>query len=115
MAAKKTEVLCIIKVPNGNYHILFLDHESWRGLAELDTSADTLQLEVTSYTASMNSLADAQEYMKHILSKFEIPVSNIISDAAIEAENPLCTFKVRNWIKDGAPLKDADLKPVAYV
>ena len=110
-AAGKADVLCILKLPAGTYHVAFFEEHPMSGPIKPIEELEFIRLESKMHhTDGALTITEAQEHLKQMRKKIEISDNNIIFDEAVEVEDPFCVWTVGNWIKNDISFKDQFLK-----
>lgn len=102
------DVMCIFRLPTGRYHLVILEESPMPGPIQSLDSLSVIRLKSRGHhTDGAETLEGAQAHIAEYRKKLKIKDANVLSDVAIDMEDPVCVFPVRNWIRDNIPLKEA--------
>ncbi len=101
------DIICIMKLPSGTYHVAFLEESPFPGevLAPKDTPFVRLKSKMH-HTVGAQTFEGALVHLRDTRKKIELPDANVIEDAAIEVDDPVSVWTVSNWLTNGRRLKD---------
>lgn len=102
------DVLCIMRLPSGRFHVTFLAEKPMPDPIQAIGELDFLRLQSgMHHTVGADSLEGAQQHMVEMRKMIKLADSNVVADIAFDRDEPVCTLVVRNWIKERMPLKEA--------
>ena len=106
--AGPADIMCILKLPTGTFHVAFFEEEPILGPKQPISELDAARLKSKMYHAiGSATLADEQIRAKKLRLKIKLPNENVLLDEVIEAEDPEAVWVVPNWTRGEVSLKKA--------
>jgi len=108
--AGPADIICILKLPAGTYHVAFLEENPLPGPIQPIAELPAIRLKSKMHqTIGAPTLEEAQGHLKKLREKIIVNDTNVVSDVALEVNDPVMNLMVTNWTKESlhVTLKDA--------
>ena len=91
------DIICIYRLPDGRYHLAVLEERPMPGPIKPIEELSFIRLKSSMHhTSGAETIQGAQEHIAELRKKVKIEDANIVSDVAIDMEDPVSVILARN-------------------
>jgi hypothetical protein len=112
LLAGPADMVCILKLPAGTFHVAFFEEHPMPGPVQPINELPVIRLRSKMHhTSGSPTFEGAQQHVRELRAKIELPDSNVLDSEAIPVRDPVSNLLVPNWTLGNISLRDALIAP----